>query len=192
MDEDRVRWNERYAERAAQRILASPQAPEALALLDSNDLDRLPTSGLALDIACGTGSQSLWLAQRGLDVIALDVSPTAIELTASAATIHDLTDRIDARVHDLDAGLPDDVADASIVVCQRFRGRGLYSQIATALRHDGVAIITVLSAVGLAGEPGEFHAPAGELVNAFTTPGIRILASSEGTGVASIVFRRNG
>ena len=77
-----------------------------------------------------------------------------------------------------------------MIVCQRFRGRGLYPQIAAALRHDGVAIITVLSAVGLDGPPGEFHAPAGELVGAFDNPDIAILASAEGEGVASIVIRR--
>jgi len=192
MDEDRVRWDERYAGRAEERLLASPQAPEALALLDADAMGRLPTSGRALDIACGTGSQSLWLAQRGLDVVALDVSPVAIELTTSAAIVHDLTARIDARTHDLDAGLPDDAADVSIIVCQRFRGRGLYPQIAAALRRDGVAMITVLSAVGLEAAPGEFHAPAGELVDAFTTAGIQILASSEGAGAASIIIRRNG
>jgi SAM-dependent methyltransferase len=37
------------------------------------------TSGKVLDIGCGTGTNVVWLAQRGFEVVALDLSPTAIE-----------------------------------------------------------------------------------------------------------------
>lgn len=190
MDEDRVRWDERYAARGGASP-ASPQAPEALALLDEGMLAQLPTGGRALDIACGAGSQSLWLAERGMEVTALDVSPLAIALTDAAAREHGVADRIDARVHDLDDGLPPDVVDIAFVVCQRFRGRDLSPQIARALSPGGLAIVTVLSAVGLDGVPGEFHAPAGELVGAFTTTDVDIVAQSERDGIASIVVRHH-
>ena len=74
---------------------------------------------------------------------------------------------------------PPTSADVAVIVCQRFRGRDLYPQIAAALRPGGVAIVTVLSAVGLDGMPGEFHAPAGELVDAFATSDVDIVAQSE-------------
>jgi SAM-dependent methyltransferase len=160
-------------------------------MLDEGMLAQLPTTGRALDIACGTGGQSIWLAQCGMDVVALDVSPLAIALTEAAARAHGVVDRIDGRVHDLDAGLPPDVADIALVVCQRFRGRDLYPQIVGALGAGGFAIVTVLSAVGLDGVPGEYHAPAGELVDAFTASGVDIVARSERDGLASIVVRRH-
>lgn len=185
MDSDRARWDERYAG----HDLASPAAPEALADDDARAVS-VPTAGRALDIACGAGAQTLWLAERGLDVVALDVSPRAIELTTAAATAAARSGQVDARVHDADSGLPDDVGPFDVVVCQRFRDTSLYLPIIEALSPGGIGIVTVLSAVGLDGEPGPFHAPAGELREAFSTGATDVLIDRERHGVASIVFRR--
>jgi len=40
---------------------------------------RAPTRGRLLELGCGAGNISLWLAERGYDVCGVDVSPTAIE-----------------------------------------------------------------------------------------------------------------
>lgn len=189
MDEDRKRWDERYAARREGPV-TSPEAPEALALLDDAMLAQIPTTGFAVDIACGVGAQSLWLAQRGMHVLAIDVSPIAIDLTRAAADEHDLAGQIEVRVVDLDAGLPEDAAGAALVICQRFRSPELYPAIVGVLGQGGTAIVTVLSEVGLDGTPGAFHAPGGELVDAFTSDKVDVLASSEQAGVASIVVRR--
>lgn len=45
----------------------------------------LPASGAALDVACGTGANSLFLARSGLTVEAWDFSAAAIELLNRAA-----------------------------------------------------------------------------------------------------------
>jgi hypothetical protein len=58
------------------------------------------------------------------------------------------------------------------------------------LRVGGVLILTVLSEVGLEGQPGAFHAPAGELINAFDRVDVDILLHDETNGLASIVVRR--
>lgn len=39
----------------------------------------------ALDIACGEGRNSVWLAQRGCDVLGIDVSPLALKKARSLA-----------------------------------------------------------------------------------------------------------
>ena len=68
MDEDRVRWNAKYAERPVQgsaaQIIKSyyPLAPV----------------GMALDIAAGLGRNALFLAQRGFRVEAVDISEFAM------------------------------------------------------------------------------------------------------------------
>jgi SAM-dependent methyltransferase len=36
-------------------------------------------AGRALEIGCGTGTNALWLAGRGFDVLGVDLSPLAIE-----------------------------------------------------------------------------------------------------------------
>lgn len=185
MHEDGRRWNERYEASPA----PSPRAPEAL--------DRwpelaalVPVSGRCLDVACGTGAVSLWLARRGLEVTALDVSDVAIDRLEAAATASGLSDRIDARTVDLDQGLPEDLADLDLVVCQRFRDPALYRPIVDRLRAGGLVVVTVLSSVG-ADEPGPFHAPTGELAIAFgADERCEILHRSEGGGVADVVVRR--
>jgi len=185
VEADRQRWDDRYEG----ATLASPRPPDVLDGAEELEV-LLPSGGTAVDIACGTGGQSMWLAGLGFDVLAIDVSPVAVELTRSAAAAHDFAGRIDARVVDLDDGLPADLDDVAVVVCQRFRGRDLYGPIVDVLQPGGVAIVSVLSVVGVEGQPGEFHAPAGELLHAFTRPEVEIVHHAEERGLASIVVVR--
>jgi SAM-dependent methyltransferase len=185
MESDRERWDDRY--RDANAPLARP--PEAVAGVEGME-SLIPHSGIALDVACGTGAQTLWLARRGLSVIALDVSTVAIEVVRRAAQSLELSSRIDARVVDLDAGLPDDVADVDLVVCQRFRQPLLYDSLVRVLRPGGLGIVTVLSSVGLQGDGGPFHAPPGDLSKAFDGADVEILLDTEERGLASVVYRR--
>ena len=184
MQDDAARWDDRYR-------FSSPAEPRPPEVFDHRPdlLDLVRGSGIALDIACGLGHQALWLAERGLHVVALDVSSVAIEHLELAAGALGLGDAIDARVTDLDAGLPDDPARADVIVCQRFRQPALYPQIVDHLAVGGLAIVTVLSTVG-ADSPGPFHAPPGELTTAFADAGLDVLHSEEGGGTATVVFRK--
>ena len=65
-----------------------------------------PSAGTALDIACGQGEVSVWLARRGLDVIGFDISPVAIGNARELAGRHSVADRCRFGVVDLDDGLP--------------------------------------------------------------------------------------
>ena len=79
----------------------------------------------------------------------------------------------------------------SLVICQRFRDPKLYEQFELMLRPGGVVVVTVLSQVGLIGEPGPFHAPPGELVDAFRRlEDLTIERHVELEGEATIVARR--
>ena len=151
----------------------------------------LRRGGRVLDVACGLGEQSLWAAQQGFDVVALDVSEVAITALNSAAVNLGLRDRIDSRVHDLDEGLPADLAGScAMVICQRFRDPALYEQLVYMLRPEGILAITVLSQVGREGEPSRFHAAPGELIDAFRDLDVDILRSLEADGEATLVARR--
>jgi 2-polyprenyl-3-methyl-5-hydroxy-6-metoxy-1,4-benzoquinol methylase len=184
MDDDATRWDERY--RSVTTV--EPQPPEPLA--DFPDLlEFVPVAGVAIDIACGPGSQTLWLAERGLEVTAFDVSPVAIALVDDAARVRRLSHRIEARVIDLDDGLPSHPTFAEVIVCQRFRHPSLYADIIDRLAPRGVAFVTVLSQVG-AESPGPFHAPADELVEAFTRDDLELLHLLEAGGVATVMARR--
>ncbi len=70
--------------------------------------------GKALDIACGTGRHSLWLAERGWDVTALDFSRTGIGRLRRTAVARDLS--IDAQVADARAWRPPPEATYDLVL----------------------------------------------------------------------------
>ncbi len=76
------------------------------------------------------------------------------------------------------------------MICQRFRDPALYEQLVYMLEPGGVLVITVLSQVGLDGEPGPFHAPPGDLVCAFRQFDVEVLRSVELDGEATLVARR--
>lgn len=74
---DAARWDARY--RAGDHDGSSVH-PWLLAQAGA-----LPARGRALDLAGGSGSLAVWLAQRGLDVTLSDVSQVALELAATRA-----------------------------------------------------------------------------------------------------------
>ena len=180
--DDASRWDSRYAGHA----VVAPRPPE---ILESSDLLHIvPAAGRALDVACGAGAQAAWLAQRGLDVVAIDASPAAIDLTTDAARAAGAGERVEARVVDLDRGIPDALGDFDVIVCQRFRAVDLYDSFITRLRTGGVCVVTVLSRTG-AESPGPFHALPGELLTAFTRPGVELVLHAERNGQESVVAR---
>lgn len=54
-----------------------------------------------LDAGCGTGVMSLALAARGADVVAIDLSPTLVELAQARLANQPHADQIDFRVGDM-------------------------------------------------------------------------------------------
>ncbi|HEY9680530.1 MAG TPA: class I SAM-dependent methyltransferase [Oculatellaceae cyanobacterium] len=50
-------------------------APELVRYLESSTMPKQ-----ILEIGCGTGSNAIWMAERGASVLATEISPTAIEL----------------------------------------------------------------------------------------------------------------
>ena len=88
-------WNERYRthERRAEDLSAEPTP-----LLVSTASNLAP--GKALDLACGAGRNSLWLAEHGWNVTAIDGASAAIEILQTRAAERSL--KINAIVADLE------------------------------------------------------------------------------------------
>ncbi|WP_328935001.1 MULTISPECIES: class I SAM-dependent methyltransferase [unclassified Streptomyces] len=78
------RWDEMY--RGRDQIFSGN--PNGVLVAETIDLP----PGRALDVGCGEGADALWLARRGWQVTAVDISETALRHAAAAAT--DLKDRV--------------------------------------------------------------------------------------------------
>lgn len=144
-----------------------------------------PTSGQALDLACGQGLAAVWLARRGLEVWGLDVSPVAINHARDLALSSGVGDRCRLDVADLDHGLPAG-PPAEVILCNRFRDRRLDETMIRRLAPGGLLAITALSEVGAA--PGPFRAAAGELTAAFAD--LEQIAAGEADGQAWLLAKR--
>lgn len=95
--------------------------------------------GVAIDLACGTGRNALYLADRGWAVSAVDGSERAIELVRQRSAARGLT--VDARVADLTAPefiLPPNTFD--LVLIAYYLYRDLFAKAKTAVRPGGVVV----------------------------------------------------
>ena len=113
----------------------------------------LPRAGTALDVACGRGRNAIWLAQRGLETLAVDRDPAAL------ADLRAETDRLGVRVTteaiDLEsAGLPVQPAAFDVIVVVHYLHRPLLPVLTDALRPGGILVYETFTAAQAArGKP---------------------------------------
>ena len=123
MKPDRIKWNKRYLEKdPGQRV------PRIV----RDYIARAPV-GRALDIACGTGAVSLFLAERGYRVDAVDISDVAL------AAFADRHPDIQGVCADLDT-FHLAVGRYRLITNIRYLNRRLFPQIVAALQPGGMLI----------------------------------------------------
>ncbi|MDP6377737.1 MAG: class I SAM-dependent methyltransferase [Pseudomonadales bacterium] len=129
--EDRQRWNQRYAQGAfADRTWPS--------VLLADWVERIPV-GRALDIACGAGRNSMYLARRGFDVTGIDISRVGLEHARRSAKDANLD--IDWVEADLESGaLPVD-GPFDLIVLFRYVNLELVSRLPPLLAPGGWLIV---------------------------------------------------
>jgi len=156
--ETQERWDSRY------RDAGGPHAP-AKVLLDNAHL--LPPQGTALDLACGLGGNSLFLAGHGLQTYAWDISPVAVEKLSALARRQGLP--VVAEVKD---ALRDPIPAArfDVVVVAHYLERALTGDIIRALKPGGLLFYQTFTrtAVTDAGpQKDEWRLAGGELLTMF-------------------------
>ena len=141
-ESDRIKWDQRFAQ--AGEIDSAP--PNWLKDVDAQVDAALPRQGHALDIAAGAGRLAIWLAGRGLDVLAVDISPVGLELARQAAVAKGL--RIETLSADLEAEpLPDGPFD--VITCFNYRQRDLFPLIRERLKVGGFLLAEVATVPNL-------------------------------------------
>lgn len=195
-------WDARHRE-AAQNDIAEP------ASIVVEWLPLLP-AGPALDLACGTGRNTLLLAERRHWVTAVDWSGTALDILekrARKAKIHvtraDAAEMAAARVRGIrliqadleEIKLPEGAF--SMILCLQYLQRSLFSEMARALRPGGMLLFETFTRAQLnysGGPRNPAHLlEAGELRTAF--PELQLLFYRElsaGQGIASLVAQKPG
>jgi SAM-dependent methyltransferase len=114
--------------------------------------------GRALDLGCGEGADTIWLARQGWRVTAVDISGIALDRAARHAAAADVADRIDWQRHDLGTSFPAGVFDlvsAHFLHSPRDMPREkILRTAASAVAPGGVLLV-----VGHAGYPSWEHDP---------------------------------
>jgi len=141
----------------------------------------LPAAGDALDLACGSGRNTIWLAEQGYQTLAVDRNDAALdELSQEAAVRRGLSIRTQAV--DLENGQPFLEPDSfDLIVVVHYLHRPLFPALVGALRRRGVLVYeTFTRAQAARGKPTNpaFLLEAGELLT-LVRP-LHVLTSREG------------
>jgi SAM-dependent methyltransferase len=148
---DRAKWNARYRGTPC-ACLAEPNAL-LVEWLPRLELDLGPGSRIAVDVACGQGRHVLYLARRGWQVDAVDISEVALEQLTAAAAAEGLA--VTCRQHDFEppaqlGANPFEPDRYHLAVMMRYTNLPLLSHIAAALRPGGYLVTEVYLTSGLA------------------------------------------
>jgi SAM-dependent methyltransferase len=96
---DESLWDDRY--RSAGAVWSGEPNPQLVAEVSGL------APGTALDAGCGEGADAVWLAERGWQVTALDISSVALERARTAAVAAGVAARIAWRHGDIAAWTPE-------------------------------------------------------------------------------------
>jgi len=123
--QDREKWNQRYAEDSYRKnnpvALLTHWLPEF-------------TAGKALDVACGAGRNSIFLAQAGYRVDAIDISRQGLHRAGQQAKSQGLS--INWIEHDLDQSFPFDT-DYDLIVVMWYVDLALITRLCGCLAPGG-------------------------------------------------------
>jgi tellurite methyltransferase len=124
------RWDQKYRDGYGAGATVEPLVASAVASL---------RAGIALDLACGSGRNALYLAARGWHVTALDYSAVAIEMLSRRS--EELGLSIDVRRVDLeDPAYQLSNSEYDLIVDVLYLQRTLFSQIRSAVKTGGTFV----------------------------------------------------
>ena len=189
METDRIKWNMRFESQDSYL----GERPSPFLVQEIERIKTLVPGPDALDIACGEGRNSIFLAQHGFRVVGLDISDIGLAKGRNRAQAMGV--EVDFRWVDLDGGIIDGRFD--LVLNFNFLLRGSIQSEVASLKPGGLLLFdTIMASETLL----QTHNPAyllqpGELRRIFGTFNGDILYSEESSGgempTARLLFRKN-
>lgn len=160
-ESDAKRWNARY---------------RAQDIHDNADPDEILTEWLtgagngrrALDVACGSGANTLHLARNGYQVVAADISIAGLRLLKRR--VANYLHRVDVLAVDLDSFIPA-TAQFDLIVMIRYLNRSLIPRLCNSLKPGGEIFLRTFNQNMLSAKPGfnpDFVLETGELRQTFS------------------------
>jgi SAM-dependent methyltransferase len=166
-------WNESYASGESLPWDTGTPDPQLVEMVESGAI----APGRALDIGCGTGTNAIFLAQHGFDVLGVDISEVAVERARAKAQ-----GRCRFEMVDFLAGAPADgpfqfVFDRGCFhVFDEDSARVRFAtHVAAALAEDGVWLSLIGSTEGGPRDEGPPRRSAREVISAIE-PSLEIVA----------------
>ncbi|HME51877.1 MAG TPA: class I SAM-dependent methyltransferase [Candidatus Lokiarchaeia archaeon] len=130
---ERRHWNDRYSSKGH-----GEHGPSEFLVKYSR---LLPRTGIALDIACGTGENALFLANY-LDIVGVDISDVAIDIANQGVTStkprHQVS-FVNADAREMLAN--EDVEKYDLVTCINFFEPAIIDDVKRVLKRSGTVII---------------------------------------------------
>ena len=188
MESDRVKWNARYE--SEDSFLG--ERPSSFLSREIERIKALVPGTKALDIACGEGRNSVFLAQHGFSVIGLDISDKGLEKGRNRAQSTGLD--VDFRRVDLDDYTIHGAFD--LILNFNFLLRELIPSEVAALNPGGVLLFDTIMAseLLLQSHKPSYLLQSGELSRLFGTFQGEILFSEESMSgdmpTARVLFRK--
>ncbi len=179
------KWDEKYLER-----LEDQSKPIANGRLQG--LSRYLTGGKALDFACGLGANSLFLAERGYEVEAFDISDVAIEhvreqaLAEGLSVLSQMIDLTDLEnIH-----VSDEAYD--LVIITYYLDRSLFPLVKAAIKDQGYFFMETFykSPIGEGRVSDHFKLQPGELLTEFADWQVLFYEENELEGRQTIFARK--
>ena len=156
---DAVKWNDRYLDEAERWLASKPRD------LLPRFAHLLPESGLALDAAAGVSMHGMFLAERGIHVLALDISEVGLRMAKQTAVKKGVM--LETAVYDLShLWLPPNTFD--VITNFRFLKRSTFPIYKRALRPGGLLFFETFVRPDTPEEHPHYFLDRGELYDGFS------------------------
>jgi len=181
--DDQRRWDDRYA---SAEVWQTEHRPFGWLKIHAP----AGQGRLALDLACGLGHNTIWLAEQGYRALGVDASRVAVCRAVKAARQHQVTTRVVFAQVDLDEFRPAP-GSVDLIAVIRYLNRDLFPALAAALRPGGWLVYATFNQTELKCQPDlnpDYLLYPGELREAF--PDLIMVDYEERDGLSCLAARR--